>query len=141
MSESIDSRIPREKVQWLLEQLSDLGNFTTILFSGGSVFEIKGPFPKGYIGNGFYNLEGSVSGLQGHLNLTKINHIDFQEKPHRGVESFAFVFKGQNNDIIFKVFLGRDEEHQVLEHQKTFFSRLKTEFLVDTKPIDEEQLS
>ncbi len=128
MNEQIASAIPGSKAQELLEDLSSWGDFTTIVFAGGSVFEFKGPFPKGTIGHGFYNLEGPTPGLHGHLNLEKVSRIDFQVKPHRGVDSYAFVFKTESDDIIFKVFLGRDENRNIISHQLEKFKAYQEQY-------------
>ncbi|GMA84730.1 hypothetical protein GCM10025855_42650 [Shewanella glacialipiscicola] len=94
---------------------------TTIVLHGGSVFEFMGPFPKGSVAEGFYNLSGPVPGFHGHLNLKLVNHIRFQDKQHRGRESYAFVFENAEGEVIFKVFLGRDER-RVVSRTKTTFS-------------------
>lgn len=113
--------LPGTDAEALLKQLSDWGPVTTIVIHQGSVFEFKGPFPKGSIGHGFYNLTGPVPGFHGHLNLKDIDHIAFQTKPHRGRESYAFVFNTAEGTAIFKVFLGRDEHGELFADQKTMF--------------------
>lgn len=117
--------IPGSFAQELLTNIATWGNVTTIVIHLGSVFEFKGPFPKGSDGFGFYNLEGPIPGFHGHLNLNDIHHIAFQEKLHRGRESFALVFNNSNSETVFKVFLGRDDQGEVLKNQLTQFSSLK----------------
>ena len=118
--------IPGEKAQALLEEITDWGNTTTIILHGGSVFEFKGDFPKGSVAMGFYNLKGE-NGFEGHLNLEKVDHIAFQDKQHRGKQSYALVFNDQNGECIFKIFVGRDKNGDLLEAQVNRFKALQKE--------------
>lgn len=120
--------MPGEQAQALLEQLADWGTMTTIVLHGGSVFEFMGPFPKGSVAEGFYNLSGPVPGFHGHLNLKLVNQIRFQDKQHRGRESYAFVFENAEGEVIFKVFLGRDEKGELLAAQKQRFLAMQQQY-------------
>ncbi|EAR09020.1 heme utilization cystosolic carrier protein HutX [Reinekea blandensis] len=116
--------LPGAQAESLLKQIAGWGPVTTIVIHLGSVFEFKGPFPDGSVGHGFYNLNGPVPGFHGHLNLGDVDHIAFQTKPHRGRESYALVFNNRNGDTIFKIFLGRDDQGELLAHQKAAFFEL-----------------
>ncbi|KZX77124.1 hypothetical protein A3715_11645 [Oleiphilus sp. HI0009] len=123
-----DPIIQGEQAQGLLELLSTWGPLTTIVFSGGCVFEFKGAFPKGTLGEGFYNFgHGNAAGFQGHLNLKNVKAITFQDKLHRGRQSYAFVFRDKNNDCIFKVFLGRDESGELIHAQVDGFKEMQAQ--------------
>lgn len=117
--------------QSLLETLSTWGPLTTIIFAGGSVFEFKGAFPIGSIAEGFYNF-GHVSGegFQGHLSLNNVQSIAFQEKLHRGRQSYAFVFRDKKSACIFKVFLGRDASGELINEQVEAFKKIREEMAV-----------
>lgn len=108
----------------LLQKISTWGNTTTIVLHGGCVFEFKGHFPKGEIAEGYYNLKGE-SGFEGHIKLDIISEIILQSKSHRGRESHAFVFIDKAGDVIFKIFLGRDEQGRLLLHQLLEFEQIK----------------
>lgn len=123
-----DTAMPGELAQELLETLSEWGTMVTIIIHGGSVFEFKGPFPKGSVAEGFYNLNGPVPGLHGHLNLKQVKQISFQDKQHRGRESYAFVFENAEGEVIFKVFLGRDEKGELLAEQKQRFLAMQQQY-------------
>ncbi len=112
--------MPSEYAVKLLEEVSEWQNTTTIILHGGSVFEFKGVFPKGELAHGFYNLKGNT-GFEGHLNLGKIAGIYFQDKLHRGTESYAFVFKDSSGGCLFKIFVGRDASGQLYGSQKAAF--------------------
>lgn len=114
-----------EHSEALLAALSTWGN-TTIIINKGCVFEFKGPFPKGAIAQGYYNLEGPIPGFHGHINLDAIKHIKFQEKQHRGRQSYAFDFQDKESSSIFKVFLGRDEIGELIPDQVDAYKRIQT---------------
>ena len=120
--------IPGDQVEALLIDLAGWGHVTTILFAHGSIFEFKGPFPKGESHSGFYNLEGDTPGLHGHLNLNTIDHVSFQDTPRRGRPAYALVFNTAANEIVFKVFLGRDEQGEILPTQLERFLKLQQQY-------------
>ena len=114
----------------LMRELATWSNTTTIILHGGCVFEFKGPFPEGSVGEGFYNLDGPIPGFHGHINLKAIDHIGFQERAHRGRESYAFTFQNKDDDNIFKVFLGRDSNGELIAEQVAAFQRIKKSQLI-----------
>lgn len=125
MSESATTALSAEQVQPLLEELATWGHTTTIVIHEGCVFEFKGPFPAGSVAEGYYNLDGPVPGFHGHLNLKRIARVGFQDKPHRGRTSYAFVFENADGDAVFKVFLGRDDSGDLLPEQVGRFMAIR----------------
>jgi putative heme utilization carrier protein HutX len=109
----------------LLEALPALGTTTTVILHGGCVFEFKGPFPAGTVAEGFYNLDGPVPGFHGHLRLDAMARVRFQDRPHRGRASYAFVFEDAAGRCLFKVFLGRDARGEVIAEQLDVFNQLR----------------
>jgi putative heme utilization carrier protein HutX len=111
-------------VESLLTELPRWGKVTVIIIHAGSVFEFKGPFPKGSKAHGFYNLDSGGLGFEGHLNIDKIDSLELQSKLHRGRPSFAIIFK-TDKEAIFKVFLGRDENGEIFPEQMEKFCALE----------------
>lgn len=120
--------MPGAKAVTLLKEIANWEWVTTIILHGGSVFEFKGPFPEGSLGEGFYNIEGDMPGFHGHININQIAHIRFQDKAHRGRESYAFVFETAADEAVFKVFLGRDKQGELITSQVTRFKQLQAEY-------------
>jgi putative heme utilization carrier protein HutX len=120
--------MPGRQAASLLTEIADWSWVTTIVIHGGSVFEFKGPFPSGSEGHGFYNLTGPLPGFHGHLNLEKVAKIQFQDRPHRGRESYAFVFEDDQQETIFKIFLGRTESGELIDSQVTRFKALQQHY-------------
>ncbi|MEM0953758.1 MAG: heme utilization cystosolic carrier protein HutX [Pseudomonadota bacterium] len=126
MTHSQANSLPQEQVLPLLSALKGWGNMVTIVFSGGCIFEYKGPFPSGSLAEGYYNLDGPTPGLHGHLRLDKLARVRFQDRAHRGRASYAFVFEDDAGETVFKVFLGRDDQGELLQHQLDEFERIRS---------------
>lgn len=127
--------LPGTKALALLQNISTWGNTTTIIIHGGCVFEFKGHFPKGELAEGFYNLKGEKnseghSGFEGHLKLDNVHSIQLQSKNHRGRESHAFVFCDSHGEAIFKIFLGRDSQGELLPDQLTQFKAIQSSLTI-----------
>lgn len=117
--------IPGQRARDILEALPTWGDLTTIVLHGGCVFEYKGPFPPGTVAGGFYNLQGSRPGFEGHLKLEAIGHIAFQDRPHAGRSAHALTFNDTQGRNIFKVFLGRDSNGAIWPEQLAAYEALR----------------
>lgn len=116
-----------ERSQEILATISQWGKFTTIIEKEGSIFEIKDQFPTGMLGRGYYNLnmKGEEGALCGHLLLENIAQIAFVSLPFRGKESYHIAFIASNGNCIFKVYLGRDEQRQLISEQVDKFKKFQ----------------
>ncbi|WP_233998653.1 heme utilization cystosolic carrier protein HutX [Microbulbifer pacificus] len=114
-----------ETVWQLIEELPSWGKLTAIVQSEGSVFEFKGEFPKGTIAHGYYNFMHHKNPFHGHLLVDGIVEVALVSKPHRGAESHSMVFLAPSGNCVFKVFLGRDAERQLIPEQVERFKQLK----------------
>lgn len=81
---SAEDCLPGEQMEALLKTVASWKNTTTVIIHGGCVFEFKGRFPEGQVGHGYYNLHSAGGGFEGHLSLSAVASIGFQDKPHRG---------------------------------------------------------
>ena len=118
--------IPGTHAQAVLEQLPDWGDLVTIVLHGGCVFEFKGPFPPGSVGRGYFNLQGTRPGFEGHLKLAAIDHIGFQDRPHAGRMAHALTFNDAQGQTLFKVFLGRDADGEIWPQQLAAYAALRS---------------
>lgn len=117
--------MPGSRAKEILEQLPGWGDLVTIVLHGGCVFEYKGPFPTGTVARGFYNLEGTRPGFEGHLRLAAIDHIGFQDRQHAGRIAHALTFNDNNGQNLFKVFLGRDASGAIFADQLERYEALR----------------
>lgn len=112
------------QAQALLEDIATWGKTTTIILHGGCVFEFKGDFPGGSIAQGYYNLSSGGNGFEGHIKLEQLALLHFQQGTHRGRESYALCFQDSPDSTVFKVFLGRDDEGELIASQVEKFKAL-----------------
>lgn len=125
MPDHVPHTLAADDAESLLRELASWGPTTTIVLHGGCVFEFKGVFPSGHVAEGYYNLEGGIPGFHGHIRLGEIAAIGFQEKQHRGRDSYAFTFENANGENLFKVFLGRSAAGEVYAEQIERFQYIR----------------
>lgn len=125
LPEGMATIIDGKEAESVLGELSDWGPVTTIVHSFGSIFEVKASLPKGKNARGYYNLMGREGQLHGHLKLDLIGHIALVSKPVNGRDSHYFGFFTHQGDSVFKVYLGRDAQRQLLPDQVTRFKALQ----------------
>ena len=134
----VEQRLPAERALSVLQDLPFWGDLVTIVLHGGCVFEYKGPFPKGEVGSGFYNLTGTRPGFEGHINLKAIDHIGFQSRQHAGRMAYALNFNDKYGANLFKVFLGRNDLGEIYTDQKNRFDVLmNSSNLIETQTNEE----
>lgn len=121
--------IPGARAQAILEALPSWGDVVTIVLHGACVFEYKGPFPPGAVGRGYYNLQGTHPGFEGHIKLDAIDHIAFQDRPHAGRIAHALTFNDREGRNIFKVFLGREGDGSIRANQLAAYEQLRAQAL------------
>lgn len=121
--------LPGEQAQALMTELASWRNTTTIVIVAGCVFEFKGVFPLGSIAEGYYNLALGEMGFSGHIKLQAIASIKLLERQHRGMASYAFIFEDRKGQPIFKVYLGRDDNHVIHPEQLEKFEHIKNDGL------------
>lgn len=118
-------QLPGHRAQEILELLPSWGDVVTIVLHGGCVFEYKGPFPPGEVARGFYNLQGTRPGFEGHLRLDAVDHIGFQDRQHAGRIAHALTFNDSDGRNLFKVFLGRDADGNIWPEQIAAYEALR----------------
>lgn len=114
----------KDEILPLLNELSEMGTTLVIVENQGSIFEIKCRFPKGLEGYGYYNLkiEGEY-GLGGHVDINHINHVAVTSEIFFNKPSKAWWFIHESGRVVFKVYVGRDENGEFKPNQLTLFEK------------------
>lgn len=123
LSEDLWTEIAGDHFIPVMQDLVHWGPVTTIIHTDDVILEITDPIPDGSVGQGFYNLH-SKRGLHGHLRADNCESIIFLERPFMGSHTASITFFNAAGAAMFKVFVGRDEEGQLLEDQLTRFRSL-----------------
>ena len=109
----------------VLREIKTWGELTIVIDVDGSIFEMVGHFPKGGDKFGYYNLSDRRSPLKGHLKLDNVATIALVSKPFHGVDTCSVQFLSTTGRMLFKVYLRRDKEKNLLSDQLEQFEALK----------------
>ena len=112
----------------IIEDISTWGKILMIKITPSFVIEINDNMPLGTYGHGYYNFDSKESSISGHLKVSNIDKIIFLSKKHRGMISHSVVFYDVKGEHIFKVFVRRDENRELLVSQVEKFVALKNRF-------------
>jgi len=104
----------------LMNAISQWGNVTLIVNSDDGIFEFTGPVAAGQVSRGYYNVMART-GFHGHLQHERCSGIAFVERPFMKRSSAFAAFFNPEDGIMFKVFLGRDADGNLLDDQLALF--------------------
>lgn len=107
----------------VMDDVAKWGNVTVIIHTDDGVMEIGGPIPPGKIAKDYFNLSGTI-GFHGHLRYERCAGIAFVERPFFGRLSASILFLNVDGGIMFKIFVGRDEQRELIGHQLDAFRAL-----------------
>ena len=111
---------PGEAFIAVMGEVAKWGDVTVIIHTEDGVMEFSGPVPEGKVGQGYYNLGGS-KGFHGHLRHDRCSAVGFIERPFFGRPSASILFFNLEGGVMFKVFVGRDEQRNLKEDQLAAF--------------------
>jgi putative heme utilization carrier protein HutX len=106
-----------------MQDIAQWGEVTLIVHTADGIFEFTGSIPNGEIGRGYFNLI-QPKGLHGHLRHERCAAIAFVERPFMGKLSAFVAFLSVKGDVMFKVFVGRDEAKALRQDQLACFRAL-----------------
>jgi putative heme utilization carrier protein HutX len=106
-----------------MQDIATWGEVTLIVHTADGIFEITEPVAKGEVGRGYFNLM-KPKGLHGHLRHERCGGIAFVERPFMGKSSAFVAFLNVDGGVMFKVFVGRDENRALKADQLDAFRKL-----------------
>ena len=120
---NIAKAVDGSKFDEIIEDISKCGKILMIKITPSFVIEIKDFMPTGT-----YNFDSKNSSISGHLKVSDIEKIIFISKKHRGMISHSVVFYDKKGEHIFKLFVARDENKELIKEQVDKFISLKNRF-------------
>ena len=105
------------------------GDVTLIVHTDDGIMEFTGPIPAGQVGRGYFNLMGRT-GFHGHLRHQRCGGPAFVERPFMGRLSAFIAFFNVDGGVMFKVFVGRDEQRELKADQLAAFRALAEQMCV-----------
>ncbi|RLM32071.1 heme utilization carrier protein [Brenneria salicis ATCC 15712 = DSM 30166] len=115
-----------ERFDAVWQAITDWGEVTLISHTADAILEFKGELPGGTHRHGYFNLRGKT-GFSGHIRAVNCRHIAFIERKFMGMDTASVVFINVDGEAMFKVFLGRDSQRQLLTTQLEAFRALASE--------------
>ncbi|MGF6148473.1 Oxygen-independent coproporphyrinogen-III oxidase [Kingella potus] len=91
---------------------------TFIAHTPDVIAEVTGKLPGGSIGRGFYNFkESEPGGIHGHIYYENCAAIYLIERPFMGKRTVSLNFINRAGGAMFKIYVGRDKEGELIERQ------------------------
>ena len=128
INEDLEKIVDGSKFDEIIEDISKWGKILMIKITPSFVIEIKDFMPTGTYGHGYYNFNTQGSSISGHLKSSDIEKIVFSSKIHRGMLSHSVSFNDINGEHIFKVFVTRNENREIIKDQFDKFIALRDSF-------------
>lgn len=128
LPDSMRSYAPGSAFIAIWETMTTWEKVTFMAETPGAILEISCRLPKGKVAHGMYNLMDKTNPLCGHLLMTRVDSIWFVSKQLFGLESHSVQFFNVQGDQCFGVYLGRDENRQIIPSVKEGFLALKAEY-------------
>ena len=107
--------------------LTSWGEITFVVHTRDGVFECKGTVPPGSSGRGYFNIHGD-SPIGGHIRADRCRSVYFVDRPFFGKRSCSVQFINSDGDAMFKIFVGRDKDRQLIPDQLARFEALRRRF-------------
>jgi putative heme utilization carrier protein HutX len=116
--------VPSEKWEPIWKDLTSWGEILMIVHSDDIVLEVEGSLPEGSEGHGWFNIHGD-SPIGGHIRKERCVSIAFVDRGFHGRRSCSVWFMNADGKAMFKVFVRRDKERNLLEEQVARFEALR----------------
>lgn len=116
--------VPGTRFEEIMQALTAWGEVLFIVHTPDIVLECAGTIPPGSFARGYYNLHGN-SPIGGHLKAESCAHIAFVSRPFMGRPSCSLQFFNGAGEAMFKVFVRRDKERNLLADQVACFDALR----------------
>jgi putative heme utilization carrier protein HutX len=110
-----------------MQDIAKWGEVTLIIHTEDGIFEVTEPVGGGEIVRGYYNIM-KPKGMHGHLRHERCGGIAFAERPFMGKSSAFVAFLNIDGGVMFKVFVGRDENRALRVDQLEAFRALSKSF-------------
>jgi len=115
--------VGKERFMDVMEDLQAWGEVLFIVHTPDIVLECVGKIPPGSVGRGYFNIHGD-SPIGGHIKHDNCAGIAFVARPFMGRQSRSIQFFNADGGAMFKVFVRRDAERNLLPEQLERFDAL-----------------
>ena len=119
--------IAGDKLEELWKDLTAWGQVLFIVHTDDIVLECEGALPPGTSSHGYFNIHGD-SPIGGHIKASNCSRIVFVDRAFHGRRSCSAQFLNAAGNAMFKVFVRRDKQRELLADQVKLFESLRDKF-------------
>lgn len=116
--------VPADRWETVWQDLTTWGDILMIVHTDDIVLEVEGALPAGSEGHGWFNIHGD-SPIGGHIRKERCQSIAFVDRGFHGRRSCSVWFMNADGRAMFKVFVRRDKERELIGEQVTRFEALR----------------
>ncbi len=116
--------IAGDRFEELWAGLTAWGTVLFIVHTEDIVLECEGALPPGTSSHGYFNIHGD-SPIGGHLKASNCTRIVFVDRAFHGRRSCSVQFLNAAGNAMFKVFVRRDKQRELLTEQVAQFEALR----------------
>ncbi|MEE1658415.1 heme utilization cystosolic carrier protein HutX [Microvirga sp. CF3062] len=127
LSPEVAMRVPGDLYQEIWQDLTEWGEITLVVHTRDGVFECAGSVPPGAEGRGYFNIHGETP-IGGHLRMERCRTIYFIDRPFFGRRSCSVQFVNEEGSVMFKIFVGRNEDRSLKMDQVVRFDELRKKY-------------
>ena len=128
LPEEMRSFAPGDAAIAIWEAMTEWEKATFIATTPGAIVEISCRLPKGKRSNGMYNLMDKQYPLGGHLLMGMVDSVCFVSGTVHGMESHSVQFLDAEGRQCFAVYLGRNEQREIIPAVREGFFALKAQY-------------
>jgi hypothetical protein len=116
--------IAGDRFEDLCAGLTTWGAVLFIIHTEDIVLECEGALPPGTSSHGYFNIHGD-SPIGGHIKASNCARIVFIDRAFHGRRSCSVQFLNAAGNAMFKVFVRRDKQRELLTEQVALFEALR----------------
>lgn len=118
-----------ERFEDVWKELATWGTVLFLMHTPDIVLECEGALPVGSFGHGYYNIHGD-SPIGGHIKAANCRAIYLVDRTTaQGRRACSVQFFNESGEVMFKIFVRRDDSRALLPDQLKRFEALKTLFV------------
>lgn len=111
----------------IMREITHWGAILFIVHTNDIVLECEGTLPAGTFDRGYFNLHGE-SPIGGHIRAQNCQTIAFVSRPFMGRSSCSIQFYNETGEAMFKIFVRRDENRELVTEQLERFNNLRASY-------------
>jgi putative heme utilization carrier protein HutX len=112
----------------IMSELTTWGEMLFIVHTPDIVLECAGRIPPGTLGRGYFNIHSDDSPIGGHIKADNCRHIAFVSRPFMGRASRSIQFFNGEGEAMFKIFVRRDANRELIPEQLAKFDALAARY-------------